>query len=120
MIRNYYVSISKLIWIWNGNFHYKLTTSNDDLVSKLFVPFALGNVKNWWDSKSNKKFKQKAQCMIWQYGNYTSNQVELPIDGKYTLSENIADNGGIKASYQAYGMFDVKNCNENQEIVCFY
>ena len=48
--------------------------------------------------------------MIWQYGNYTSNQVELPIDGKYTLSENIADNGGIKASYQAYGKFDIKNC----------
>ena len=44
--------------------------------------------------------------MIWQYGNYTSNQVDLPIDGKYTLSENIADNGGIKASYQAYRKID--------------
>ena len=68
----------------------------------------LGNVKNWWDSKSNQNFKQKVQCMIWQYGNYTSNQVELPIDGKYTLSENIADNGGIKASYQAYRKFHLK------------
>ena len=30
-----------------------------------------GNNKNWWDSETDRQFKERAQCIIEQYGNYT-------------------------------------------------
>lgn len=35
--------------------------------------------------------------MVEQYGNYSINQESL--NGRQTLGENIADNGGLKAAY---------------------
>ena len=66
-------------------------------------------MKDWWDSKSNEKFKQRSDCLIRQYGNFTSERVGLPIDGKNTLNENIADGEGVKVAYQAYRKFILKN-----------
>lgn len=36
--------------------------------------------------------------MVEQYGNYSINKE--PLNGKHTLGENIADNGGLKAAYR--------------------
>ncbi len=47
-------------------------------------------------------YRRKAQCIIDQFGNYTSEQVGLNLSGFNTQGENIADNGGIKESYKAY------------------
>ena len=59
-------------------------------------------MQDWWDPVTNKGFKDKAQCIIWQYGNYTSEQVSLNLNGINTQGENIADNGGIKEAYLGY------------------
>ena len=40
------------------------------------------------------KFLDKAQCIIWQYGNYTAESVNKKLNGVNTQGENIADNGG--------------------------
>ena len=62
-----------------------------------------GSVVNWWKPETAENFRKKAQCIIWQYGNYTVKQVNMTINGRHTQGENIADNGGFKEAYIAYG-----------------
>ena len=62
-----------------------------------------GSVFNWWKPETAENFRKKAQCIIWQYGNYTVKQVNMTINGRLTQGENIADNGAVKEAYIAYG-----------------
>lgn len=57
-----------------------------------------GNLRPWWKNSSVEAFKKQAQCMVEQYGNYSINKE--PLNGRHTLGENIADNGGLKAAYK--------------------
>ncbi|RHY19919.1 hypothetical protein DYB36_012667 [Aphanomyces astaci] len=66
-----------------------------------------GNVNPWWSDASIASFKTKAQCFSDQYSNFVVKSVETGdvlgnINGKLTLDENIADNGGLKTSFRAY------------------
>jgi len=61
-----------------------------------------GNLANWWEDETKDKFLAKANCIIWQYGNYTAESVNKTLNGVNTQGENIADNGGIKEAYKAY------------------
>lgn len=70
-----------------------------------------GNLRPWWKNSSVEAFKRQTQCMVEQYGNYTINKE--PLNGKQTLGENIADNGGLKAAYKAYVNWIRKNGEED-------
>ncbi|KAK9500250.1 hypothetical protein O3M35_001543 [Rhynocoris fuscipes] len=61
-----------------------------------------GNLNDWWAPETKQKYLQKAQCIIWQYGNYTDKQTNMKLNGINTQGENIADNGGLKHAYRAY------------------
>lgn len=53
----------------------------------------LGNLNNWWTKADERKFNKKVNAMIKQFDG-----IELPwgtVNGKLTVSENIADNGGM-------------------------
>lgn len=53
----------------------------------------LGNLNNWWTKEDERKFNKKVNAMIKQFDG-----IELPwgtVNGKFTVSENIADNGGM-------------------------
>lgn len=53
----------------------------------------LGNLNNWWTKADERKFNKKVNAMIRQFDG-----IELPwgtVSGKLTVSENIADNGGM-------------------------
>ena len=53
----------------------------------------LGNLNNWWTKADERKFNKKVNAMIKQFDG-----IELPwgtVNGKFTVSENIADNGGV-------------------------
>jgi len=60
-----------------------------------------GNMKDWWDPKTGKEFDARAKCIEKQYSGYVAID-DLHVDGKLTLGENIADNGGIKLAYAAF------------------
>ncbi|KAJ3602526.1 hypothetical protein NHX12_030279 [Muraenolepis orangiensis] len=69
-----------------------------------------GNLRLWWKNASVEAFKKQTQCMVDQYSNYSINLE--PLNGKHTLGENIADNGGLKAAYKAYLNWISKNGEE--------
>ena len=53
----------------------------------------LGNLNNWWTKTDERKFNKRVNAMIKQFDG-----IELPwgvCNGKFTVSENIADNGGM-------------------------
>ncbi|KAF9343711.1 hypothetical protein BGX34_006448, partial [Mortierella sp. NVP85] len=62
-------------------------------------------VRTEWFDNSLEKFKERAQCFIYQYGNFTIPDPDghkHNLNGALTLGENIADNGGIKKAYWAW------------------
>jgi len=61
-----------------------------------------GNINQWWDEKSSTSFRDKAQCIINQYSNFSVSEVGVSLNGLNTQGENIADNGGIKQAFRAY------------------
>uniref|UniRef100_A0A1I8AY92 Peptidase_M13 domain-containing protein n=1 Tax=Meloidogyne hapla TaxID=6305 RepID=A0A1I8AY92_MELHA len=55
------------------------------------------------DKETNEKMEEKFKCFIKQYSNYENEN--LRPNSRFTLSENIADNAGIRASYKAWKLF---------------
>ncbi|VDO21540.1 unnamed protein product [Haemonchus placei] len=75
---------------------------------------AAGSLRDWWDAEVKKKFVERAQCMIDQYGKIEVAGTGLNINGKLTLGENIADNGGIKQALKAYRKYLNKQGEEKR------
>ncbi|XP_030008243.1 endothelin-converting enzyme 2-like isoform X2 [Sphaeramia orbicularis] len=71
-----------------------------------------GNLRPWWQNSSVEAFRQRTECMMDQYSQYTVNGEH--VNGKQTLGENIADNGGLKAAYNAYRSWVQKNGDEKR------
>ena len=66
---------------------------------------SIGKKKNWWSTDSERKFLEKAQCVIDFHSNM-SIEIEgknYPIDGERYHGELIADLGGAMQSYTAFG-----------------
>lgn len=62
-----------------------------------------GKLSDWWNEETSKRFKETTTCMKDQYSNITVRGVR--VDGDFTLDENIADNGGLRAAMFAYQMW---------------
>ncbi|HEY4118122.1 MAG TPA: M13 family metallopeptidase [Byssovorax sp.] len=60
-----------------------------------------GNMTDWWSPSVGAQFKGKTQCMQDEYASFEP-LPGLHLDGKLTLGENIADNGGLKLAFAAY------------------
>jgi predicted metalloendopeptidase len=60
-----------------------------------------GRLRDWWTPETAAAFESRVQCVIDQYA---SSEVVpgVPVDGRLTLPENIADLGGLNLAYDAW------------------
>jgi endothelin-converting enzyme/putative endopeptidase len=61
---------------------------------------AKGNLRDWWTQEDAKAFDQRAACVVDQYSGYSPLD-GVNLNGKLTLGENTADNGGLRIAYMA-------------------
>ena len=59
-----------------------------------------GNVRDWFTPEDKAKFTQRTDCEVKEYGNFEPVPGQK-LNGKLTLGENTADNGGIRIAYAA-------------------
>ncbi|HEV2463452.1 MAG TPA: M13 family metallopeptidase [Acidobacteriaceae bacterium] len=76
---------------------HEMTHGFDDSGSKFD---AHGNVKNWWTPEDKAAFDQRTSCEVKEYGSFEPVPGQH-LNGKLTLGENTADNGGLRIAYRA-------------------
>ena len=65
---------------------------------------AEGNFRDWWTADDGKEFEHRADCTANEYSTFVSvkdDKGEVKLNGRLTLGENTADNGGLKLAYMA-------------------
>jgi predicted metalloendopeptidase len=65
---------------------------------------AEGNFKDWWTAEDGKQFEQRATCTADEYSSFVAvkdDKGDVKLNGRLTLGENTADNGGLKIAYMA-------------------
>jgi endothelin-converting enzyme/putative endopeptidase len=70
---------------------------------------AYGNLDDWWTAEDAKKFEEMTDCEVKEYGNFVAVD-DVKVNGKLTLGENTADNGGLRLAYIAF-LADAKRKN---------
>ncbi len=60
-----------------------------------------GNLDDWWSPEDAKKFEEKADCEVKEYNSFVVTD-DVHINGKLTLGENTADNGGLRLAFLAF------------------
>ncbi len=76
---------------------HELTHGFDDQGAQFDVK---GNLNDWWTANDKKAFDEREQCFVKEYSGFeTKNGVQM--NGKLTLGENTADNGGLRLAYVA-------------------
>jgi endothelin-converting enzyme/putative endopeptidase len=61
---------------------------------------AQGNLHDWWTPQDGKAFDQRAQCIVDEYNSFVAVD-DVHLNGKLTLGENTADNGGLRIALMA-------------------
>ena len=63
---------------------------------------------SWWTAEDKKNFNQRTECIVNEYNGFVPVD-NLHVNGKLTLGENTADNGGIRLAYMAMEAYAQKN-----------
>ena len=59
-----------------------------------------GNLRDCWTAQDAGEFERRAACMVEEYSSFKPVD-DVSVNGKLTLGENIADNGGLRVAYMA-------------------
>jgi len=82
---------------------HEMTHGFDDQGSKFD---GKGNLREWQTADDRKKFVERTDCEVGEYGGFEAapahdDQPQQKLNGKLTLGENTADNGGLRIAYMA-------------------
>jgi putative endopeptidase len=82
---------------------HEMTHGFDDQGSKYD---GKGNLREWQTAEDRKKFTERTDCVAEEYSSFTAapahdNVAEQKLNGRLTLGENTADNGGLRIAYLA-------------------
>ncbi len=93
---------------------HELTHGFDDQGRK-FDP--QGNLRDWWTAEDGKEFEKRVSCVADEYSNFVAVD-DLKLNGRLTLGENTADNGGARIALMAleHMIADDKTGKEGQKI----
>jgi len=93
---------------------HELTHGFDDQGRK-FDP--QGNLHDWWTEQDGKEFEKRASCVADEYSNFVAVD-DQKLNGRLTLGENTADNGGARIALMAleHMIADDKTGKEGQKI----
>ena len=61
---------------------------------------AKGDLHDWWTAEDAKGFEERASCIADEYSGFVTVD-DVKLNGRLTLGENTADNGGVRISYAA-------------------
>jgi endothelin-converting enzyme/putative endopeptidase len=59
-----------------------------------------GNLRDWWTAADGAEFEKRAACIAGEYSGFSSVD-DVKLNGRLTLGENTADNGGLRIAYMA-------------------
>ncbi len=93
---------------------HELTHGFDDQGRK-FDP--QGNLHDWWTERDGQEFEKRVSCVADEYSNFVAVD-DLKLNGRLTLGENTADNGGARVALMAleHMIADDKTGKEGQKI----
>jgi len=93
---------------------HELTHGFDDQGRK-FDPE--GNLHDWWTKQDGEEFEKRVSCVANEYSNFVAVD-DLKLNGRLTLGENTADNGGARIALMAleHVIADDKTGKETQKI----
>jgi endothelin-converting enzyme/putative endopeptidase len=76
---------------------HELTHGFDDQGRKFDAD---GNLRDWWTKEDGTEFEKRAGCVADEYSGFTA-VADVKVNGRLTLGENTADNGGLRVAYMA-------------------
>jgi putative endopeptidase len=76
---------------------------------------AKGNLNDWWAPGDAKSFEARAQLVVNEYNGFEA-LPGVPVNGRLTLGENLADLGGITIAYDALQRALAKDPSRRQSI----
>jgi endothelin-converting enzyme/putative endopeptidase len=76
-----------------------------------------GNLRDWWTETDGKEFEKRVSCVADEYSNFVAVD-NMKLNGRLTLGENTADNGGARIALAAleHMIADDKTGKEGQSI----
>jgi len=76
-----------------------------------------GNLRDWWTPEDGKEFEKRVSCVADEYSNFVVVD-DLKLNGRLTLGENTADNGGARIALRAleHMIADDQTGKEGQKI----
>jgi putative endopeptidase len=82
---------------FGGVIGHEITHQFDDEGRKFDVD---GNLAPWWTPDDVAHYQARAQCFVDEYSQFHIEDGS-PVDGRLTLGENLADNGGLRLAWNA-------------------